>query len=278
MDKRRPVAAPQPQGLKFLNDVRADPQRFFNEYEKRFGNVLNADNAATLFYDYVADPVKYREAVHQAATEIRDRLFARKLAEEAPVGKNFVLFTAGGNASGKSTITQLAGSSEAAHVVYDSTLANLDRARQLVQQALASHKPVAIQHVSRPIDEAFRGMLERSRSEGRVVSIRQMLKSQRASANTVQVLQREFAGNPRVKFRFYDNRGGAARETSRSSVLKSYAESRHQLNEILDSEYRAGRVSEDAYQKIRGPEDGRVDPGDGSVSGPVQSEDSGWAE
>ena len=33
-------------------EVEADPERFISEYTKRFGNVLNADNAATLFDEY----------------------------------------------------------------------------------------------------------------------------------------------------------------------------------------------------------------------------------
>jgi len=49
---------------KFLAALHADPEAYFREYQRRFGNVLNADYAATLFDDYNASPVNLRAAVH----------------------------------------------------------------------------------------------------------------------------------------------------------------------------------------------------------------------
>jgi hypothetical protein len=45
-----------------IAQVESDPGHFLSEYTKRFGNVLNADNAATLFDEYNKNPAKYRIA------------------------------------------------------------------------------------------------------------------------------------------------------------------------------------------------------------------------
>jgi hypothetical protein len=109
---------------------------------------------------------------------------ARETRRGRAAGKNFVLFTAGGNATGKSTIALLSGAASAAHAVFDSTLSNPDEARKLVNQTLAAGKGVHIYHV-RPLDETLYGMIERSKGEGRVVSIPQLLRSTQHSAATV---------------------------------------------------------------------------------------------
>jgi hypothetical protein len=80
-----------------VSRVEADPERYLSEYNRRFGNVLNADNAATLFPEYTENPARYRVAVHPAAQWIRDELFRRALKEPPVKGKNSVVFTAGGS-------------------------------------------------------------------------------------------------------------------------------------------------------------------------------------
>jgi hypothetical protein len=84
--------------------------------------------------------------------------------------------------------------------------------------------------------------------------VRQTIDSQRGAANTVRELQREFANDPRVQFRFFDNTGETTREASDVPETKDYAESKRQLNDILDSEYREGCIAKDIWKKIRGPE------------------------
>jgi hypothetical protein len=68
----------------FLDELRSDPARFSDEYKRRFGNILNADDAATLFDRYNASPLTMRTVVHPAATELRDSLLQERLAEDAP--------------------------------------------------------------------------------------------------------------------------------------------------------------------------------------------------
>jgi hypothetical protein len=154
-----------------LRKVRENPEQYLAEYTSRFGNVLNADDAATLFDEYNQDPAQYRVAVHPAATWIRDELFQRALAVRAPEGRNRVVFTAGGNAVGKSTALAVTGVAKRAQAVFDSTFSNPEHAQRLMEQALGAGKTVTVLHVSRPLEEIFAAMLDRAQLEGRVVTI-----------------------------------------------------------------------------------------------------------
>ena len=48
-----------------LNELAADSERYLAQYAERFGNVLNADDAATLFDEYNQDRARYRLAMHR---------------------------------------------------------------------------------------------------------------------------------------------------------------------------------------------------------------------
>ena len=107
-----------------MSRVEADPEYYLAGYTRRFGNVLNADNAATLFGEYDEDLARYRVAVHPAAQWIRDELFTRAPAG-SPRDKDRAVFTAGGNAAGKSLAISFSGATEhATAVVLDSTLSD----------------------------------------------------------------------------------------------------------------------------------------------------------
>jgi hypothetical protein len=149
-----------------LEKLHSDPEHYLTEYAKRFGNVLNADDAATLFDEFNRDPAKYRVAVHPAATWIRDELFRRALAAEAPEGKNRVVFTAGGNAAGKSTALAVSGAAERAQVVFDSTFSNPEHAKRLIEQPLGAGRTVTVLYVTRPLGEIFPAMLDALNNKG----------------------------------------------------------------------------------------------------------------
>jgi hypothetical protein len=42
-----------------LSKLESDPAYYLAEYARRFGNVLNANNAATLFDEYNEDPARF---------------------------------------------------------------------------------------------------------------------------------------------------------------------------------------------------------------------------
>lgn len=239
-----------------LRKLQQDPEQYLAEYAARFGNLLNADDAATLFDEYNQDRARYRVAVHPAATWIRDELFRRALLVRAPEGGNRVVFTAGGNAAGKSTALAFTRDSWGAQIVLDSTFSNPEHARRLVDQAIAADKRVGILYVDRPLEDAFGGMLERSGREGRLVTIGQLITSHRGAAQTMRELWREFSQDTRFQFRFVDNSAEAPRMgTIELAEQEDYTEVRGRLYALLDAEYQAGKITEGAYRRIRGSGD-----------------------
>ena len=236
-----------------LRKLRENPEGYLAEYTGKFGNVLNADDAATLFDEYNRDRAKFRVALHLAATWIRDELFRRTLAETAPEGRNRVVFTAGGNAAGKSTALAVTGIAHRAQIVFDSTFSNPDHAHQLMEEALGAGKTVTVVHVSRPLGEVFAAMLERAEEQGRVVTVEQLIGSHRGAAQAVRSLSREFQHNSSVEFVFLDNSSLGAREgTIDLAAAQDYTKSRECLYELLDAEYHAERITEEIYRRIRG--------------------------
>jgi hypothetical protein len=236
-----------------LRKLRENPEHYLAEYTARFGNVLNADDAAALFDEYNQDRAKYREAIHPAATWIRDELFQRALAEIAPKGRNRVVFTAGGNAAGKSTALAVTPTAKDSQVVFDSTFSNPEHARILMDRALEAGKTVIILHVSRPLEEIFPAMLDRAQEQGRVVTIEQMINSHRGSAQAVRELFQDFDHHPEVEFLFVDNSGYSPRQGGLElAAPQDYTEIRTRLYELLDREYQAGRITEENYRRIGG--------------------------
>ena len=250
-----PLADPEAQRVRVavLDELVANSERHLGEYTNRFLNVLNADDAATLFDEYNCDRAKYRVAVHPAATWIRDKLFRRALAEFVPGRKARVVFTAGGNAVGKSTALGFSQARRWAHVVFDSTFSNADHARGLVEQVLAAGWRITVMHVDRPLGEAFLAMLDRSRQEGRVVGIEQMIHSHRGAAESVRALWDEFRQDSNFDFRFLANSSNGTSEKSiEAAEPRDYTETRKNLHEILESEYRSGRVPGSVYARVGG--------------------------
>ena len=201
-----------------LDKLAADSARYLSEYSERFENVLNADDAATLFNEYNGDRARYRVAVHPAATWVRDELFRRALAEIPAEDTGRVVFTAGSNAAGKSSAIAYSEARQWAHVVLDSTFSDPAHARRLVDAVLGARWPITVLYIGRPLEEAFLSMLDRSRQEGRLVGIGQMIHSHRGAAETVRGLANEFRGDTRCDFHFFANsmrrvRGGVRHES-----------------------------------------------------------------
>jgi hypothetical protein len=237
---------------KVLDKLAADSARYLSVYSERFENVLNADDAATLFDEYNADRARFRVAVHPAATWVRDELFRRCLAV-APADDAYIVFTAGCNAAGKTTVIRSSRVCKSAHAIFDSTLSNLGHARDLIARTLVANWRITVLHIDRPPDEALLGMLERSRFEGRVVHIGQIINSHRGAAETVRALWNDFRSDYRFAFRFVANTAQDVRPGSLELTQpRDYTGVRTNLHELLRAEYRAGRITETVYDRVRG--------------------------
>ena len=253
-----------------LRRIQEDPEGLLDEYTRRFGNVLNADNSAELFPDYSASPAsraQFRPAVHPAAQWVRDELFARALKDPYV---HEVIFTAGGNGAGKST-GGLSGD-----VVMDTTLSNSEHSGKLIQAALDAGKTVQVVYTYRPIEQAFEGVLDRARVEGRTVSIGTLIGTHEGAAHTVRSLAAKYAGHPDVRFWFIDNSGAHQAQGSIALTRKQdYRRSRDQLYGILESQ--RAQIPEHVYRAAQGTDYGRAWRPTGPA-GPAQLTASGPAE
>jgi UDP-N-acetylmuramoylalanine--D-glutamate ligase len=245
MQLRRRGAEPAEVRANALRLVQDDPEGLIGEYTRRFGRVLNADNAAELFPEYaasLASRAQLRQAVHPAAQWVRDELFARALQDP---NVREVIFTAGGNGAGKST-GGLTGD-----VVMDTTLSNPEHSEKLIQAALNADKSVQVVYTYRPIQQAFEGVLARTRLEGRTVSIGTLIGTHEGAAQTVRSLVEKYAGHPDVRFWFIDNSGANPVPGSIALTRKQdYHESRDQLYGILESQ--RAQIPEYVYQAAQG--------------------------
>jgi hypothetical protein len=179
---------------------------------------------------------------------VRDELFQRALADPKI---HQVAFTAGGNGAGKTR------GALSADVVMDTTLSNPDHSERLVQAALDAGKQVAVVYTYRPILDAMNGVLDRSKTEGRTVSISSMIKNHEGSARTVAALHDKYGNNPNVTFDFVDNSGPSS-ETSDIALTRreSYASKRGQLEQLLES--RRTELPESVYEATKGSGTGSV--------------------
>ena len=147
-----------------IEQLKTDPGEFVSRYRMEFGDHFNPDNAAELFPDYCSSPenrANYRIAVAGSAGWVSDQAFKQRLAEpdEMPV-----LFTAGGTASGKSTIAGPAA--DAGLIVFDSTFSNTDLSKQRLQEALGSGRHVEVCYIYRDPGEAWSAGKTRTEEEG----------------------------------------------------------------------------------------------------------------
>jgi len=250
-----------------LRRTRDDPEGVLAEYTRRFGNVLNTDNAAELFSEYAASlesRARFRPTVHPAARWIRDQLFARPLADPKV---HEVVFTAGGNGVGKST-AGLTGD-----VVRDSTLSNPEHSEELAQAELDAGKIVYVVYTYRPIEQAPEGALDRARVEGRTVSIGTLIATHDGAAQTMRRLIDKYNGNPRIRFRFIDNSATPVQGSVALTRNQDCRESRERFYGILESQ--RSQIPEYVSQAAQGngcrtgsPQPDASSPGATEASGP----------
>lgn len=275
--------------------VATDGPALTDEYLRRFGPVLNADNASELFEDYARDNdsrARHMVAVRPAAGAVVEQAFAQLLAQPTPVGKSpVVVFTAGGNGAGKSSSVDT--KAFRGEVVFDSTFSQYEPSKARVQAALDAGRDVQIRYIYRDPVQAFaKGVLPRIADEnGRTVSIRGLLQTHRGARDTVLKIADEYRDDPRVDVWVREMVEGEGPESRDLAWLqeKAYPDDNatgRRLQELLDAEHAAGRVSDAAYRATHLPGGTRSDSArdgrdlapehqgvDGPTSGPRRQSD-----
>lgn len=231
------------------------------EYESRFGNVIDLDNARELFDEYAASPEarsRFGSAVHQPASELVDEIYRRRLAEPvAPGSENVAIFTGGGAGAGKSSalgsVPELRGLVDQADVAFDSTLANFDRSVARIDEALASGREAGIVYVYRdPLDAFANGALPRAAETGRIVPVEAFAATHEKSLATLRRLAEHYADNPDVHIAVIDNSRGlgqAARVGLEDLPLTNQIDN---LTEVLygelEAQFERGDIPQSVYE------------------------------
>ena len=172
--------------------------------------VLNADDLFKQWPDYARHPVQRRSLgpiLYDPAKKFTDRAFLhlleRKAAPEATV-----VFTAGGGASGKSSILRAQLERPDVDFVVDTTFSNTGRALTQVSAALECGRNVEINYVYRPFEEAVAGMISRALDpeNGRVVPIDDMARTHLGAQDSIFAAIETYADDPRVNIVLYESK------------------------------------------------------------------------
>ena len=253
---------------RFSESLQRDLGHYKEEYRRRFGNVLNVDNARELSSDYLRDRTKSLP-VHEPGSAFIKELYREALAEPPPPGKEpTVLFTAGGTGAGKTSgiegVPEIKKVQDTAQLVYDTNMNGYASSKKKIDQALEAGKNVQIVYVYRdPVEALVKGALPRAMRQeaqygtGRTVPLEIHAETHTGSLETVRKLAETYRGEERVQFHVVDNsRGkGKARIVPFASVPSSgssHGALHAALRQALEEERAQGRISESVYRGFAG--------------------------
>ena len=180
------------------------------DYVAQFGNVLAADEIRKYLPGY--DRLDYHTHVDRTNKYVGDvfrTTLDYLLATRRGAGNGRVVFLAGGNGAGKSTV---ASNTDKADFVIDSTLGNVDAARKQIQEVLDNGQLPVILFVYRDPFESIKGVVGRAEKGGHLVSPLSFANSHTRSAENVQLLAKEFGDKIDVTV-FKNTKDGAVKIT-----------------------------------------------------------------
>jgi len=242
---------------RFAAQIEADPEYFIEKYRCDYGKLLNTDNGRELSSDYSGSKKTRSEnaaAVQEPASAVVKEVWRRMLAEEDPAGTDTVLFLAGGGGSGKTRATEAPGVNEykdQAQIIFDTTMASTDSSIRKVEEALSAGKRVAIIYIHRPIEQAIKGVVERTVKEGRVVPIDVLAHDHFNAQQTIIALEKHYRTNEAVFIRVLDNslEGQPAQPVSvdfiKHNRYADFAGLRTRIEEVIKNEYKSRKDSKD---------------------------------
>jgi hypothetical protein len=166
------------------------------------GRLLNADLCRDLSprYQNFHDRVRFTRATYAPAAKFVRRRFDEIISTPGDAGGRQVLFLAGGAASGKTTSigTDVIGEY---NLIFDSNLADFDKARRMIRFAADSGWFVDVRYIHRPYDLALRSMIDRALNTGRYIPVGRPSKLAELHFNaqrTIVRLWEAFAGDRRI--------------------------------------------------------------------------------
>jgi hypothetical protein len=250
-------------------DSYAKQYESFNDRKSHYftdgGRIISSDSGRETFPIYTEDRTR-SALVHEGASELAKRMYAKKLSEPVPKGYDSkVLFTAGGTGAGKTSAIDsnplLKPIADKANIIYDTNMNGLQSSVKKIEQALDAGREVDIVYTYRDPEEALRlGALTRAMNmkkntgSGRTVPLNEHLKTHMGSYDTMLKLQQKYKDDPRVQIQALDNsygKGNSKLVTLDKIPKINENEVSPRLNRALEEEYQSGRISKDIYEATK---------------------------
>ncbi len=237
--------------------VKTNTKGLVDQYVKKYGHVINTDDARELFPGYAANRALSAD-VHESASTVAKAVYANALDTRKGVGNNTVLFTAGGTGVGKTSAVKSLGNLDEFPIIYDTNMAAADSAAAKIEQALAKGYNAEINFIFNDIQTSLSNALKRASGmeaklgSGRTVPLSEHIKTHVNSPKAYLELYRKYADNPKVSFVAIDNTGNVTKKVDNPIEFMSkklYNEGNDgkltkQLEQQIDEAFKAGRISD----------------------------------
>ena len=244
---------------RFAEKISSDIDGAIAEYWKARtgsnGNVLNVDYARELSPDYLADPLNNAAAVQKPASALIRNIWNKEMATPPNGLLETITFTAGGGGSGKGTALENVYLPKS-KLVWDMTLSET-KDLKYIDEAVKSGRQVELIHIARDPMDALLGIVERAKTERRVVPLEVWADAHSGAPETFRQAVSKYQGDLNVNLHVVDNTGsfGNATEVGLDFMDKrvySKEELLQQGRDILQKEYKNGNISEEIYRAIIG--------------------------
>ncbi len=201
--------------------------------EEAHSPVLSGDEVRKTMPGY--DPKNWRTHVDKSGyvAPRMEKQFQELLSTRKGKGNGEVVFLAGGNGSGKSTVADGLGSTP--DFIVDSTLGNLKTAKKQIDAVLANGQKPKIVFVYRTPEEALEGVAGRVENGGHVVSPLSFADSHTKGIKNLRLLADEYGD--KISVHVIDNSAEGAPEITLEQLeakgIPDHAEIRKRANEVL---------------------------------------------
>lgn len=164
-----------------------------------------------------------------------------------------MVFTAGGSATGKSSILRKASKKKGVAFIVDTTFSNTERAIDQVDRALQAGYKVEIHYVYRDFKASVVGMVERALdpSSGRIVPIDDMARTHFGAQRALLEALQRYSENPNVSVTMTKN-------TSKGILRMDEAEFAGRLFSSIDALRKIGQLTLDELQDSQRPKGTQV--------------------
>lgn len=207
------------------------------DYEQRFGTVINTDNAKLLFKDdgYNPHDAESVKKFHSQASAIVRKLFDKFLKERKGKGNGLVVFTGGGNGSGKSSV-MADEKIKNSDFVFDSAMVNYEAAKNSIQQVISNGQTPLLAFAYRnPADAWFNGVQKRNQSaDGHIVPEGVFANTHAVAKETFLKLVRDFGD--KVQYIIKEVADGKVSDISLEELENKPKYTKEQIKESINAE------------------------------------------